>query len=137
MPRLVFAVIFSGLLLTPAHADACMDKATAQADMNECAAKAFHAADNELNASFRQLQRRLSDDADTGKRLVSAQRAWVAFRDAECAFSSSGVTGGTAYPMIYAMCLEGLTRKRVGDFKSYLTCGDKEGDLSCPIQGSH
>lgn len=136
MRRLALAAILTGLPLSSSRADGCMDKAVAQADMNECAQKSFHAADGELNKSFQQLQGRLSDDANEKKRLVSTQRAWIAFRDAECAFASSGVQGGSAYPMIYTQCLNGLTRKRIENLKSYLACGDKEGDLSCPTPGA-
>jgi uncharacterized protein YecT (DUF1311 family) len=136
MQRFATSLLLLGLSFPPALADECMDKATAQADMNQCAAKAFRTSDAELNKSFQQLQRRLSDDA-TRKRLVAAQRAWLAFRDAECAFSAAGVQGGSAYPMTYGLCLDGLTRKRVEAIKVYLSCGDKEGDLSCPTSAAH
>ena len=63
--------------------------------------------------------------------LVAAQRAWVAFRDAESAFSGSGVSGGTAHGMILAICLDKLTGKNIDDFKDYLKC--QEGALDCPI----
>lgn len=137
MQRLTVSLLLLGLSFPPAHADACMDKATAQADITQCAGKAFRASDVELNKSFQQLQRRFSDDDATKKRLVAAQRAWLAFRDAECAFSASGVQGGSAYPMIYGLCLDGLTQKRVEAIKAYLSCGDKEGDLSCPTPAAH
>jgi uncharacterized protein YecT (DUF1311 family) len=114
-----------------ADADECMDKAVAQADMNACAGKAYAAADAELNKLYRQIQERLKDDADTKQRLVAAQRAWAAFRDAECRFSSAAVEGGTVYPTIYGLCLGDLTNRRIDDFKSYLNCRD--GDLSCPV----
>jgi uncharacterized protein YecT (DUF1311 family) len=84
-----------------------------------------------LNVLYEQIKQRLKDDADTTKLLVAAQRAWVTFRDAECKFSTSGVSGGSAYPMVNAECANGLTRKRIDDFKTYLKC--EEGDLSCPL----
>jgi uncharacterized protein YecT (DUF1311 family) len=55
----------------------------------------------------------------------------VTFRDAECDFSTSGVSGGTVYPMIHAICLDRLTSKRIDDFKTYLKC--QEGALDCPV----
>ena len=55
----------------------------------------------------------------------------MAFRDAECDFSASGVSGGSAHGMILAICLDRLTRKRIDDFKSYLE--GQEGALDCPI----
>jgi uncharacterized protein YecT (DUF1311 family) len=91
----------------------------------------FKAADAELNELYKQIERRLKDDQDSAKSLAAAQRAWIAFRDAECKFAASGVQGGSAYPTIYSNCLAGLTQSRVGDFKRYLNC--QEGDLSCPL----
>ena len=53
------------------------------------------------------------------------------FRDAECIFSTSGAAGGRLRPMIYTICLDRLTSKRIDDFKTYLKC--KEGALDCPV----
>jgi uncharacterized protein YecT (DUF1311 family) len=92
---------------------------------------AFKAADAELNELYKEIERRLKDDQDTARVLVSAQSAWIAFRDAECKFAASGVQGGSAYPTIYSNCLAELTQSRVNDFKRFLKC--QEGDLSCPV----
>jgi uncharacterized protein YecT (DUF1311 family) len=92
---------------------------------------AFKAADGELNTLYKNIERRLKDDRDTTQSLIAAQRAWIAFRDAECKFRASGVQGGSAYPMIYSQCLADLTKSRAGDFKRLLAC--QEGDLSCPV----
>ncbi|WP_439497941.1 lysozyme inhibitor LprI family protein [Bosea sp. (in: a-proteobacteria)] len=113
-----------------ARAEDCA-KAMDQATMTECAGKSHSKADAQLNALYKQIEQRLKDDADTRNLLVAAQRGWVAFRDAECKFSTSGVAGGSAYPMVYSNCAEGLTTKRIADFKAYLAC--KEGDMSCPV----
>ncbi|PRH89633.1 hypothetical protein C5L14_03475 [Labrys okinawensis] len=113
-----------------AGATNCANAAT-QADMNECADKAFKKSDADLNAVYQQIEQRLKDNADTKKRLVAAQRAWVAFRDAECTFSASGASGGSIYPMVYSMCLDRVTQARVRSLEAYLSCG--EGDTSCPV----
>jgi uncharacterized protein YecT (DUF1311 family) len=112
------------------RADDCT-KATDQATMTECAVKSYGKADAQLNALYKQIEQRLKDDADTKSLLVAAQRGWVAFRDAECKFSTSRVAGGSLYPMLNASCAEGLTAKRIADFKAYLAC--QEGDTSCPV----
>ncbi|MCU1752900.1 lysozyme inhibitor LprI family protein [Pseudomonas sp. 6D_7.1_Bac1] len=131
LPRFLLAVV--PLLLTPlAQADDCANAAD-QRTMNECAAKDFKNADTQLNALYKQINERLKDNAESKQRLVGAQRAWVAFRDAECTFSASGVAGGSVYPMIYSNCEAELTLKRVEAFKTYLKC--QEGDLSCPVPG--
>jgi len=121
------------LFTTMAHAVDCAN-ANDQSTMNQCASEDFKAADKELNTLYQQITTRLKDSPDAKKLLVSAQRSWVAFRDAECSFSASGVSGGSVYPMIYSNCLAGETKVRVETFKQYLKC--EEGDLSCPVPGA-
>jgi uncharacterized protein YecT (DUF1311 family) len=108
-----------------------MDKAASQAAMDECAGKGFKAADGTLNRVYGEVQGRLKGDDGKKKKLVAAEKAWIAFRDSECAFASSHVEGGSVYPLIYTECLETETTQRVDELKGYLDC--KDGDLSCPI----
>jgi uncharacterized protein YecT (DUF1311 family) len=124
------ALLPAPLLSASALAQDCA-KAADQMTLNQCADQSFRRADAELNRLYRQIEGRLKGAPDSAKALVSAQRAWIAFRDAECAFSASDVTGGSIYPMIYSGCVEGLTRKRIDDLKGYLSC--QEGDMSCPV----
>ncbi|MEZ1325359.1 lysozyme inhibitor LprI family protein [Pseudomonas fluorescens] len=132
-PRLLLTLM--PFLFTPL-ADAAIDCANAsdQATMNQCAGQDFKAADKELNTVYQQISGRLKDNPDGKKLLVSAQRAWIGFRDAECKFSSSGVTGGSVYPWVYSSCLTGVTKVRVEALKQYLKC--EEGDMSCPVPGA-
>ena len=63
---------------------------------------------------------------------VAAERAWVAFRDAECAFQGGPIDqAGTIRPLVVADCRTGLTEARLKDFQGYLSC--EEGDTSCPV----
>ena len=91
----------------------------------------FKKADKELNTTFKEVEKRLADDASGKARLVAAQKAWIAFRDAECQFQSSGVDGGSAAPMVALGCQATLTSNRTEQLKAYLNC--QEGDLSCPV----
>lgn len=99
-----------------------------QADMNRCAASEHASADKELNKVYNAYRARL--DEEQKKQLRDAQLAWIRFRDLNCAFESSGVKGGSAYPMVLSGCLAGVTRARVKQLAELATC--KEGDLSCP-----
>ncbi|EJM63002.1 lysozyme inhibitor LprI family protein [Pseudomonas sp. GM48] len=130
-PRLLLALL--PLLFTSMAFAVDCDNASDQATMNQCAAQQNTAADKELNALYQQITSRLKSNPDSKKQLVSAQRAWVAFRDAECKFSASGVTAGSVYPLIYSNCTTELTKARTQTFKNYLKC--QEGDLSCPVPG--
>jgi uncharacterized protein YecT (DUF1311 family) len=123
------------LLFTPlAHAAVDCANANDQATMTQCAGQDFKVADKELNTVYQQISSRLKNNADSKKLLVSAQRAWIGFRDAECKFSASGVSGGSVYPLIYSNCLTGVTKVRVEALKEYLKC--EEGDMSCPVPGA-
>ena len=123
------------VLAAPAFAEEnCGDK-TNQTDMNICSGQQYSKADDELNKVYKEIEGRLKDDADTKKLLVEAQRGWVGFRDPECAFSSSTVQGGTAYPFISNTCLAEMTKTRINELKGYLQCN--EGDLDCPVPAAN
>ena len=125
-------VIAAAILLAALPAAAQQDcPDDSQAGLNQCAGDAYKKADAALNATYRQVMARLKDSEAAAKSLVAAQRAWIAYRDAECDFMSSGVEGGSARPMIVAQCLEQLTTRRTDDLKALLNC--EEGDLSCPV----
>lgn len=131
-PRFLLAL--TPLLFTSMVFAADCDNASDQATMNQCATQQNAAADKELNALYQQITSRLKSNPDSKKQLVGAQRAWVAFRDAECKFSASGVAGGSVYPLIYNNCIASVTKTRTEALKQYLKC--EEGDMSCPVPGA-
>ena len=132
-PRLLLAL--TSFLFTPfAHAAVDCANASDQSTMNQCAGQEYTAADKQLNAVYQQITTRLKGNAESKKLLVSAQRAWIGFRDAECTFSASGVAGGSVYPLIYSNCMTSVTKVRTEALKQYLKC--EEGDLSCPVPGA-
>ena len=97
----------------------------AQMEMNACADIDFQRADAELNrvyrdsiAAERQADRELDRTYDHGPSnesiLRDAQRAWVAFRDAQCIHEANGeARGGSMEPMVYSICQARLTRERI------------------------
>ncbi len=123
--------LLSALLAFPAAAQECDPADESQTGMNICADAGYKAADKKLNVAYGEIVKRLADDADGRKLLQTSQRAWITFRDAECAFSASGVEGGSVYPMILSGCLEDLTNDRTEQLNKYLKC--EEGDMSCPV----
>ena len=131
MKRALLSAALVALMLPAAHADECMENAEDQAAMAQCAAQAYQASDAQLNELFHEIRQRVGDDVDTRHLLRDAERAWVAFRDAECAFAASAVAGGSAYPMVLDLCLNELTQSRIEQFRQYLHC--EEGDMSCPV----
>lgn len=116
-------------------ADQNCSELASQPEINVCVEKSFQKSDAKLNTLYKQIETRLKDDADKNKLLVTAQKAWVSFRDAACNFTSSGVIGGTIYPTIVSNCLDRMTRSRIKDFQGYLKC--TEGDLDCPVPAAN
>src|ERR1700722_20831748 len=114
---LVTSVLMAIAPMAVALAQDCAN-ATSQMAMNVCADQAYRKTDAELNAVYKQINDRLKDDKETTKLLVSAQKAWLAFRDAECTFSTSASAQGSVYPMLVAQCRDGLTSKRIDELKT-------------------
>lgn len=129
--RSAFAAVLliSGAGFPSAQAQDCAD--STQMGLDECTGIAFKKADARLNQLYRQITARLTEDVTTKARLVAAQRAWISFRDAECAFRAAGVEGGSIYPMTVTMCRTDLTDQRVTALEPLLDC--QEGDTSCPV----
>lgn len=102
-----------------------------QLAMNQCAATAFAKTDAALNAVYRDITARLADDAAGKQRLTLAQRGWLAFRDADCAFVAAPTAGGSIQAMVRSNCLDDLTQARLAQLQAWLDC--QEGDVTCPV----
>lgn len=110
-----------------ARAQECDRGDDSQQMMNICAGEDYQEADARLNKAYQDLIS--ADDAD-GKRLLQvAQRAWIAFRDAECAHSTAASAGGSIHPMEVSQCLARLTNDRIEQLAAAANC--EEGDASC------
>jgi uncharacterized protein YecT (DUF1311 family) len=103
-------------------------KFTTQMDLNTCAVDNFKSADKALNNVYQALMAK-QDEVASKQRLKAAQRAWIAFRDRECAFEvGPQETGGTIWPTENAGCLEGITASRIRELKQAISCTP----LTCP-----
>ncbi|HNE59869.1 MAG: DUF1311 domain-containing protein [Rubrivivax sp.] len=124
------AGLTTALALQAVHAsdDPCFEKAQSQAALNQCASAAYQRADADLNRLYQLMTARLSTDDAARKRLVDAQRKWLQFRDAECAFQTVRTVGGSVQPMNVSSCLTDLTRERVTDLQKHLDCARVMGE---------
>jgi len=94
-------------------------KAMDQSSMNICADRDYRATDKKLNAAYAKLM--AVQDGDLAKtRLRAAQRAWIGFRDAECAFETWENEGGTLHPQVYAGCLKQMTEERTKELLGFV-----------------
>ncbi|MDX2215384.1 MAG: lysozyme inhibitor LprI family protein [Oculatellaceae cyanobacterium bins.114] len=99
-----------------AQAADCTNPQT-QLEINECAAKSADVADQKLNEVYQQLKATLSSSEE--KLLTDAQRAWIEFRDKNCAFSSGRFEGGSIAPTVYSSCIERITKQRTEELQGY------------------
>ncbi|RWM07884.1 lysozyme inhibitor LprI family protein [Mesorhizobium sp.] len=132
MKRLLHAAGVALLLIMPAAHAAAADCAAAktQAELTTCTAKDAASADTALNAVYKGLSGRLAP-ADQ-QRLRDAQRAWIPFRDKECAFRTQPYADGSVYSSLVETCKAELTQARLTQLQHQLQC--PEGDLSCVPQ---
>ena len=102
--------------------------AQTQAEMNDCAYQDWEAADAVLNALWPQARAvTKAQDADlpeelkgADQALLDAQRAWIAFRDAQCASEGFAMRGGSAEPLLIYGCMASLTEDRVEDLRAVI-----------------
>lgn len=90
-----------------------------QADMNYCAALDAQVADDRLNEVYQDLRAAITNETQE-KQLISAQQAWISFRDSDCEFSQRRYDGGSIMPLIYSSCIAERTRQRTKELEMYL-----------------
>ncbi len=83
-----------------------------QQEMNQQARKGFEKADKELNGVYQKVIKQLPDEEAVAL-LRKAQRAWVAYRDADAASYSDEMRGGSASPLLLYGHMTQLTRERI------------------------
>lgn len=100
-------------LVTPAVAESPPPECTTQAttlEMMTCSDWHLQQADALLNQTYGELQ---PDLDDAGKVLLrDAQRAWITFRDAECARVADSARGGTLSGILEISCRQYFTAVR-------------------------
>lgn len=98
-----------------------------QKAMNECAYEDFLAA----NAGYAESNKSVMDRLQGKPRDLfrRAQKSWIAYRTATCAFESSAVQGGSAQGMVNWQCAARMTRARVVEVNAIGNC--PEGDVAC------
>ena len=115
------ALLIFVLMAVPAHAEDVLDceNPVTQSDMTQCAALDFSKADKELNKVWPKYKTTAeAADKDTGKHeyanaLLASQRAWLAYREAQCIWQGFDMHGGSGEPMLYYGCQARLTTERI------------------------
>jgi len=125
-PVLMFAVF--AIIVAPAAAQDEAPDCANQIDQNtmtRCAGIDFDKADAELNRIWPGLKKDAQDaDAEAFEgmggyldALLASQRAWLAYRDAECALQGFEARGGSMEPMLVNACLAEKTTARIKELQ--------------------
>lgn len=89
-----------------------------QLEMNADAKIAYEKADAEMSKLYFEVMKNLPTQKEKDD-LLSAQRAWIEYKELHCQAAANQFEGGSIMPLIYYSCLEELTIERK---KHLLSC---------------
>jgi len=125
LKQALVAVAFLTALVSPVRAQEEWDFAASHKarcstgtmlDMTRCLQDELRSVEKALNSEYQALLKSLEDPEP----LRQAQRAWLRFRDLDCAYALSGIEKeGSQYPHARTACLIDLSEKRIRDLKRY------------------
>jgi uncharacterized protein YecT (DUF1311 family) len=110
----------------------CSSLAQTQSESNQDACATFKQADALLNKSYNQVLSEYKKNGPFIRKLKIAQRAWIAYRDAqlEALYPAPNKRAeyGSVYPMCRCSALVTLTTQRAEELKKWID-GAEEGDV--------
>jgi uncharacterized protein YecT (DUF1311 family) len=118
--KIMVCAVFGGLLWAgfASAQDVCAN-AQNTIEINQCLRAEYQRADAELNATYKQV---LVENPELKIVLRDAQRAWIVFRDSECAVVLKQWEGGTGATGAHLVCMIVKTDTRSQQLKnSYLS----------------
>jgi len=89
--------------------------------MNLCAEYQFVVADRRMNEVYKSVISRHRDSKSIPA-LIQSQKAWLSYRNAACAFESSGVMGGSLHAFSSLRCSMAKTELRATELEAYDSC---------------
>lgn len=116
-----FTIVLAALAAPASAQEVDCTTALAQQEMNICAEADWKAADEELNATYKEVMAEMKAmDTDLPQELRGAevalreaQRAWIPYRDANCQAAGFLMRGGSAEPLLVYGCLRQTTLDRI------------------------
>lgn len=122
MKPLAIAISLVGhLAACSAYALNCQS-ALSTPDLNECAQQEQRAVEAKLNQVYQKALKSVSEptteqDAETKRKLIQAQRAWVKFRDADCEAVYSRFADGSMRNIMFMGCMQQHAERRIADLE--------------------
>lgn len=107
-----------------AHALDC-NNALTTVEMNECASIDQKVVEAKLNATYQATLKSLDERKATNvrKKLVQAQRAWVRFRENDCAAVYALHADGTIRTLLWIGCMQSRTEQRIRELEDLTRTG--------------
>ena len=107
--------------------NACLAQRPDNPGAANCETAALIAADQRLNEVYAGVKKVLEHpganhaayNPEVVKRLVAAERSWIAFRDAECSYQSTVALGAPLEGFEYVACRYAKTKERVAAFTAH------------------
>ena len=96
-----------------------------QADMTLSASRESAMADDDLNAAYKDLKPTL--DAGAKAKMVTAQKAWITYRNAESSFAGLPYAGGSMAPMMVMSACASLTQQRTAELTGWKAMRETAG----------
>jgi uncharacterized protein YecT (DUF1311 family) len=137
----IFSVAACSTLLAapPARAQALLnptsDRAATQQELNQFAASHYKNADRQLNFVYKEVLDRLREQGKGSQpddqrwartsinNLVATQRAWLRYRELNCAAARQQYEDAPAAPMVWSECMASMSEIRVKELKLAYTAG--------------
>ena len=91
---------------------------SSQIEMNACFGRDLQRADSRLNGAYAKRLDGMRDDPGGARLLRDAERAWMDFRDKNCAFLAHGEEGGSVYSTMLATCRITMTEARTKEIQA-------------------
>lgn len=85
--------------------------------IGQCLSAEAEVWDRLLNDEWKQLRAVFKDDQTAADSLLAAQRAWIAWRDAECGFQYDRYGGGSMRSVAATGCRMELTARRAFELR--------------------
>lgn len=92
-------------------------------DMRLCIDAQLQKADKELNETYKRAQaavKQYDDSGEISKRLVTAEKAWMTFRDASCDLEGAQMLGGSGETVILLGCHLDKTQQRTKELNKII-----------------
>lgn len=95
------------------------NNAMTQLEMNICAGRSARESDRQLNLAYQKVLNTYKTEEIAPKyrtlrreTLITAQLAWIKYRDTNCKWQTSKYDGGSIQPLVYASCIDRMSKER-------------------------